>query len=92
MILPRFYKQRPLPITAPCQFFFMGSYLVLLYYLPIYFQSILGASPIKSGVNNLPLVLAATMFALAGGAVVIKTGRAQQVMFVGSMLATVTTD
>ena len=67
----------------------MGSYIVLLYFLPLYFQSVLGASPIKSGVNNLPLVLAAAVFALAGGAVVMKTGRAQQVMFVGSMLATV---
>lgn len=69
----------------------MGSYLVLLYYLPIYFQSILGASPIRSGVNNLPLVLAAAVFALAGGAVVMTTGRPQQVMFVGSMLTTIAT-
>ena len=89
MMLPRLYKQRSLSTTAPYQFFFMGSYLVLLYYLPIYFQSILGASPIKSGVNNLPFVLAAALFALAGGAVVMKTGRAQQVMLIGSMLSTV---
>ncbi|KAK5460830.1 hypothetical protein LTS15_002893 [Exophiala xenobiotica] len=89
MMLPRLYKQRSLSTTAPYQFFFMGSYIVLLYYLPIYFQSILGASPIRSGVNNLPLVLAAAVFALAGGAVVMKTGRAQQVMLIGSMLATV---
>jgi MFS transporter, DHA2 family, glioxin efflux transporter len=89
MMVPRLYKQRSLWSTAPYQFFFMGSYIVLLYYLPIYFQSILNASPIKSGVNNLPLVLAAGVFAIAGGAVVTITGRAQQVMFVGSMLATV---
>lgn len=89
MMQPRLYKQRSLSATAPFGFFFMGSYLVLLYYLPIYFQSILGASPIRSGVNNLPLVLAAAVFAVAGGAVVMKTGRAQQVMFVGSMLSTV---
>lgn len=89
MMLPRLYKQRSLSTTAPYQFFFMGSYIVLLYYLPIYFQSILGVSPIASGVHNLPLVLAAAVFALAGGAVVAKTGRAQQVMFIGSMLATV---
>ena len=89
MMLPRLYKQRSLSTTAPYQFFFMGSYIVLLYYLPIYFQSILNASPIQSGVDNLPLVLAAAVFALAGGAVVMKTGRAQQVMFIGSMLGTV---
>lgn len=89
MMLPRLYRQRSLSTTAPFQFFFMGSYIVLLYYLPVYFQSILGASPIGSGVNNLPLMLAAAVFALTGGFVVMKTGRAQQVMLVGSMLATV---
>ena len=89
MMLPRLYKQRSLSATAPFQFFFMGSYIVILYHLPIYFQSILGVSPIKSGANNLPLVLAAAVFALADGAVVVKPGRAQQVMFVGSMLATI---
>ncbi|KAJ4367186.1 hypothetical protein N0V83_007716 [Neocucurbitaria cava] len=89
MMLPRLYRQRSLYTTAPFQFLFMGSYIVILYYLPIYFQSILSASPIRSGVNNLPLVLAAAVFAILGGAVVMRTGRAQQVMAVGSMLSTV---
>jgi MFS transporter, DHA2 family, glioxin efflux transporter len=89
MMLPRLYKQRSLSTAATFQFFFMGSYIVLLYYLPIYFQSILGASPIKSGLDNLPFVLAASVFALLGGGVVMKTGRAQQVLSVGSMLSTV---
>lgn len=89
MMIPRLYKQRSLWATAPFQFFFMGSYIVLLYYLPIYFQSIKAATPIKSGVNNLPLVIAAAVFALAGGVVVMQTGRAQQVMSFGSMLTTV---
>jgi MFS family permease len=84
MMLPRLWKHRWLSATAAYQFFFMGSYIALLYYLPIYFQRILGASPIRSGVNNLPLVLAASVFALVGGAIVMKTGRAQQVMVVGS--------
>ncbi|KAF1952105.1 putative efflux pump antibiotic resistance protein [Byssothecium circinans] len=89
MMLPRLWKHRWLYATASYQFFFMGSYIVLLYYLPIYFQSILGAGPIRSGVDNLPLVLAASVFALVGGAVVMKTGRAQQVMLVSSGLTTV---
>ena len=89
MMLPRLYKQRSLSTSAPFQFFFMGSYIVLLYYLPLYFQSIQGSSPIRSGVQNLPLMLAAAVFALAGGFVVASTGRAQQVMFGGSMITTV---
>ena len=89
MMLPRLYKQRSLWSASAFQFFFMGSYVVLLYYLPIYFQSIKGASPIRSGVDNLPLVLSAAVFTLAGGIVVMKTGRAQQVMMGGSALTTV---
>lgn len=89
MMLPRLYKQRSLTAPAAYQFFFMGSYVVLLYYLPIYFQSILGTSAIQSGVYNLPLVITAAVFALVGGVVVMKTGRPQQVMFVGSLLTTV---
>ncbi|ORX94423.1 putative efflux pump antibiotic resistance protein [Clohesyomyces aquaticus] len=88
-MLPRLYKQRSLPTASAFQFFFMGSYIVLLIYLPIYFQSILGTSAIRSGVNNLPLMLAAAVFALAGGAVVMKTGHAQLVMMVGSMFSTI---
>jgi hypothetical protein len=82
MMLPRLWRHRWLYATASYQFFFMGS-------LPIYFQSILGASPIRSGVYNPPLVLAASLFALVGGAIVMKTGRAQQVMAVGSGLTTI---
>ncbi|KAJ4419205.1 hypothetical protein N0V82_005112 [Gnomoniopsis sp. IMI 355080] len=89
MLVPRLFKARTFYTSATYQFFFMGSYIVLLYYLPIYFQSILGATPIRSGVDNLPLVLAAAVFAIVGGGVVMKTGRAQQVMFIGSALATV---
>lgn len=84
MMMPRLWKQRSLWSTAPFSFFFMGSYIVLLYYLPIYFQSILGVSPISSGVHNLPLVLAAAVFAVVGGIFVEKTGRGQQIMFVVS--------
>ncbi|VUC29473.1 unnamed protein product [Clonostachys rosea] len=88
MMMPRLYRRRSLSATAPFQFFFMGSYIVLLYYLPLYFQSILGVSPIRSGVNNLPLMASAAVFALVGGIVVMKTGRAQQVMMIGSMITT----
>jgi len=34
-----------------------SSYYVILYYLPIYFQSVDGYSASHSGVNNIPLVL-----------------------------------
>jgi hypothetical protein len=37
---------------------FSGAFFVLLYYLPIYFQAIDGATAQQSGIRNLPLILA----------------------------------
>jgi hypothetical protein len=38
-------------------FFFLGTQLITSYYLPIYFQSVKGVSPILSGVYILPGIL-----------------------------------
>ncbi len=89
MLVPRLIRQRSLWTAAGFQFFFAGSYFLLLYYLPIYFQSIGGASPIQSGVNNLPMVLTAGVFVLAGGITVAKTGHAVPFMALGAALTTV---
>lgn len=36
---------------------FAGEFFALLYYLPIYFQSVDGVSASESGIRNIPLVL-----------------------------------
>jgi hypothetical protein len=35
-----------------------GAFFVLLYYLPIYFQAVLGVSAEQSGIRNLALIVA----------------------------------
>ncbi|KAI9712456.1 MAG: hypothetical protein M1820_001669 [Bogoriella megaspora] len=89
MLPRRLMKQRTL--WAPCvfQFLFAGSYFLILYYLPIYFQSILGFSPIKSSVDNLPLIVAFGIFMLTGGLAVSATGHATPSMAVGAALTCV---
>lgn len=89
MLVPRLLSQRSLWAAATFQFFFAGSYFLLLYYLPIYFQSIKGASPIRSGVDNLPFVITAGILVLAGGITVAKTGHAVPFMALGAALTTV---
>lgn len=91
MLVPRLLKQRSLWAASVFQFFFAGSYFLLLYYIPIYFQSIKGASPIRSGVNNLPMVIAVGFFVLGGGITVSKTGHAVPFMALGAALTTVAT-
>lgn len=89
MLTPRLVKQRFVWAPSVFQFFFGGSYFLLLYYLPIYFQSLLGASPIKSGVDNLPMVIAVGIFVLAGGITVAVTGYAAPFMAGGAALTCV---
>jgi hypothetical protein len=89
MISRRLFGQRSVWQPATFQFFFAASYFVLLYYLPIYFQSVDNRTAISSGVLNLPLVLSLALGSTASGIIVSKTGHAAPFMIVGAVLATV---
>jgi MFS family permease len=55
--------------------FFSGMiFYATLYYLPTYFQIVRGASPIRSGVLLLPLVIVQTVTSFTSGLLVSKTG------------------
>ena len=69
MLIPRLFKKRAIWAVVPYQLLLMGDLVLLLYYLPIYFQSVRGTSPIGSGVDNLPIVVAVAIFCVVGGVV-----------------------
>lgn len=58
------------------------------YYLPLYFQTVLLASPIMSGVYVLPTVLSLSIFSAATGFVIKKTGRYRELIIAGFALMT----
>ncbi|OCK73020.1 MFS general substrate transporter [Lepidopterella palustris CBS 459.81] len=87
----RLLKRRSLWSASAYQFFFAGCYFLLLYYLPIYFQSIKGGDAIRSGVDNLPMVIAGCLAIVAGGITVTKSRHATPFMALGAGLATVAT-
>ncbi|KAK7751747.1 hypothetical protein SLS62_006232 [Diatrype stigma] len=89
MMVPRLFKARTLWSVCPYQWFYMGDLMLIVYYLPLYFQSIKGASPIQSGVDNLPTVISVGILCIVGGFVVAKTGRPAPLMFLSSAIATV---
>ncbi|KAI4939710.1 uncharacterized protein J4E92_000996 [Alternaria infectoria] len=91
MLPPRLLRERTLWQPSAFIFFFSSSYLVLLYYLPLYFQSVDNRSAINSGVLNLPLVLAMVLGSIVSGGVVSKTGYAAPFMIGGAFLATIAT-
>ncbi|KAJ0414698.1 major facilitator superfamily domain-containing protein [Aspergillus carlsbadensis] len=67
MIPPRLFAHRTLFFASAFTLFFCSSFYVLLYYLPIYFQSVKQASAASSGVRTLPLVLGNGLFATISG-------------------------
>jgi len=91
MLPPRLMRQRSIWQPSVFQLSFAAGYFVLLYYLPIYFQSVDNASPIRSGVLNLPMVIFIAIGSAVSGVVVAKTGHAAPFMLGGAILATVST-
>ncbi|KAI0201520.1 major facilitator superfamily domain-containing protein [Astrocystis sublimbata] len=66
-----------------------GSYFLTIYYLPIYFQSIDNASPILSGVDTLPLIIASTVGVLGAGLFITHTGHAIPLRVASAVIGTV---
>lgn len=82
-------RDRTYLVSSLYAFFFAGAYFLLVYYLPIYFQSIDNVNPTESGVRNLPLILAVTVATIVSGVTISSTGLATPIMVFGTALAVV---
>lgn len=60
-------KQRGVWSSCFFQLFFFATLQLVIYYLPIYFQAIKGASPMMSGVDLLPSILSQLVGTLFSG-------------------------
>lgn len=89
MVIPRLMKQRTVWVNAFYAFFLASSYFIIIYYLPIYFQSIDDVSPTDSGIRNIPIIIAVTLATIVSGGLITKTGVATPLMVGGAAVATV---
>ncbi|EPS31140.1 hypothetical protein PDE_06095 [Penicillium oxalicum 114-2] len=55
-------------------FFFSGGFFLLVYYLPIYFQSVRGSSAMTAGLQLLPFMLTTVLSSIMVGAMVTAVG------------------
>ncbi|KAH8809286.1 major facilitator superfamily transporter [Xylogone sp. PMI_703] len=85
----RLFRKRSVWVMGICGLFIGGGYFSLVYYLPIYFQSIAGVSPIMSGVRNLPLIITVALGTIVAGGIISKTGIALPLFIGGAAVATV---
>ncbi|KAB8275835.1 major facilitator superfamily domain-containing protein [Aspergillus minisclerotigenes] len=60
----------------------------VMFYLPIYFQSIHGQSAVRSGVNTLPFLAFFALGAVVSGGVIGKTRYTQPFEFIGALIMT----
>lgn len=67
---PHILKQRTVLSATSFALFFGGAFFLLVYYVPIYFQSVKGSSAMKSGIQLLPMMLATVVSSVFFGALV----------------------
>lgn len=65
-------------------FLFGFVFIAQSYYLPLYFQTVMGLSPILSGVTLFALVIPLSITSIASGIIMRKTGRYQEVIWVAA--------
>ncbi|KAL7816093.1 MFS general substrate transporter [Trichoderma aethiopicum] len=86
---PRVMKQRSIAAVVWFGFFNGGSMMVVMYYLPIWFQAIKGVSAIDSGISLLPMVLATVFGSLSSGVVISRIGYYTPFFYLSSVLAAI---
>ncbi|KAK3297389.1 major facilitator superfamily domain-containing protein [Chaetomium fimeti] len=89
MIVPRLFANRDVRVSAIFTFLFAGSYFIVLYYLPMYFQSVHPSRATESGMHNLPLILSVAVSTMGASGLISATGLAAPVAVVSAVLATV---
>ncbi|KAI8624124.1 MFS general substrate transporter [Xylariaceae sp. FL1651] len=89
LIPPAIIKQRTVAASCGMAFFTYGALLIQTYFLPIWFQAILGYSAIQSGVAMIPYFVANALFSLFSGIFVSAAGYFAPPAILGSAIGTV---
>ncbi|KAL1881855.1 hypothetical protein Daus18300_000908 [Diaporthe australafricana] len=88
-IPPRIFCQRSI-LAGFCATFCIGSsMMIMVYYLPIYFQAIKGVNAVDSGIRLLPMVLPMVVSSIASGVLISKIGYYTPFMLAGVVLLSI---
>ncbi|KAJ7197012.1 major facilitator superfamily domain-containing protein [Mycena pura] len=83
---PRILKQRSIAAGSWFAVCLGASFFILVYFLPIWFQAIKGVSAVKSGIDNLPMILSLVVASLFAGGVITAVGYYTPFMILSSLL------
>ncbi|KAF4125703.1 MFS transporter, DHA2 family, glioxin efflux transporter [Geosmithia morbida] len=87
-VVPRLFGNRFVGMSMVYICFQGGALFSMVYYLPLYFQAILGDSAVLAGAHNLAFIIPAMAAVLVSGVIVTNTGLATLTMVVGSAIGT----
>ena len=86
LIPARLLKKRNVLVSGLYVLFIVGPLFVLIYYLPIYFQSIKGVSAAQSGIRNVPLVVSVGLFTIISGVLITIYGQFAYLMVIAAVI------
>ncbi|KAI1378801.1 MFS general substrate transporter [Hypoxylon crocopeplum] len=89
LIPPAIARQRTVAASCLMAFFTYGALLVHTYFLPIWFQAILGYSAIESGVAMIPYFVSNALFSVFSGVFVSVVGYFTPPAIIGSAVGTI---
>ncbi|KAK6349224.1 hypothetical protein TWF730_009976 [Orbilia blumenaviensis] len=72
---PRIIFDRGLSSCYAVYFFSMAGFFAILFYLPLYFQAVMGLTAAESGLRMLPAIIGSVSGSLGSGIVMQKTGK-----------------
>lgn len=88
---PRIIKNRSIAGSIWFTFFNGAGMMVVLYYLPLYFQAVKGVTALRSGIMLLPIVLSSVAATISSGIIISKVGYYTQFFIICSVLTPVAT-
>lgn len=91
VLVGRLLRNRTILVASIYVFFLGGAFFTLLYYIPIYFQAIRDVKAGESGVRNLALILATSIFTITSGGLITMTGHFVPFLIGGGVLTTIGT-
>jgi hypothetical protein len=89
-LIPMTLFRRGTNVAAFLVVFFHGFVFIAgEYYMPLYFQAVLEASPLRSGLLLLPFIVTGAIAGVLCGVVMHRTGRFCEIIWVGTVLLTI---
>lgn len=82
----RIATQRSVVFASIYTFFNGGTFMIMVFYIPIWFQAIKDTSAVQSGIRSIPLILGLVAMSMICGAIVQRTGYYTPFMWAGSVI------